>query len=175
MQAGGTGRDSRKRPTRIVGQKHVCTLIKFIICFSLLLPVVALAKGDGVNFWMEGAVTDVSTSLISESIHFTFIGTFHIDQYHGTQHSAVVIDCKDGVSATVFQGDLFFAMSSDWRSGALRPAGALLKILKAAVEHNRMVKFELYDVEMAVGSGKNFGAFTLSDAGVVRATDADLQ
>ena len=149
------------------------TLIKFIIGFSLLVPVIALAKGDGVGFSMEGTVTNISVS--GENIHFTFTGTFHIDQYHGMQHSAVTIDCTHGVSATVFQGDPFFAMTSDWRGGSLQPDGDLLKILKAAVEHNRVVKFELYDVKMAMGEGKDYGAFTLSDAGVVRATDADLR
>jgi len=63
--------------------------IKLVIAFSLLLPVVALAKGDGVGFSMEGTVTN--------------------------------------------------------------------------------------DVKMAVGTGKDYGDFTLSDAAVVRATDADLR
>ena len=149
------------------------TFIKFVIAFSLLLPAVALAKGDGVGFTMEGTVTNMSVT--GESIHFTFTGTFRISQYHGLSHSVVEIDCKHGVPATVSQGDPFFAMSSDGRAGALRPAGELLKILKAAVEHNRVVKFELYDVRMAVGKDKDFGAFTLTDAAVVRATDADLR
>ena len=61
------------------------------------------------------------------------------------------------------------------RGGALRPKGQLLKILNAAVQHNRVVKFELYDVKKAVGNGKNFQDFTLTDATVVRATDADLK
>ncbi len=147
--------------------------VKFAIAFSLLLPVVALAKGDGVGFSMEGTVTNISAS--GESIRFTFTGTFRISQFHGLQNSVVAIDCKRGVSATASQGDPFFAMSSDGRAGALRPAGELLKILKAAVEHNRVVKFELYDVKMAVGNGKNHGDFRLLDAAVVRATDADLR
>ena len=149
------------------------TLIKFIIGFSLLLPIAALAKGDGVGFSMEGTVTNISVS--SESIHFAFTGTFHISQYHGFRHSVVEINCQRGISATVFQGEPFFAMSSDRRLGALRGKGELLKILQAAAEHNRIVKFELYDVKMAVGDGQDFNAFTLADAGVVRATDADLR
>ena len=147
--------------------------IKLVIALSLLLPVVALAKGDGVGFSMEGTVTNMSAS--GGSIHFTFTGTFRISQFHGLHNSVVEIDCKRGVSATVSQGDPFFAMSSDWRAGALRPAGELLKILRAAVEHNRVVKFELYDLKLAVGIGKDYGDFTLSDAAVVRATDADLR
>ena len=149
------------------------TFMKFVIVLSLLLPVVALAKGDGVGFSMEGTVTNISVS--GESIHFTFTGTFRISQFHGLQSSVVEIDCKRGVSATVSQGDPFFAMSSDGRAGALRPQGELLKILKAAVKHSRVVKFELYDVKMAVGKGKNYGDFTLLDAAVLRATDADLR
>ena len=149
------------------------TSIKFVIAFGLLLPVVALAKGDGVGFSMEGTVTNISTS--GEGIHFTLTGTFRISQFRGLEHSVIEIDCKRGVSATVSQGNPFFAMSSDGRAGALRPQGELLKILKAAVEHSRVVKFELYDVKMAVGKGKNYGDFTLLDAAVVRATDADLR
>ena len=151
------------------------TFIKFVVALSLLLPIVALAKGDGAGFTMEGTVTNISTSLIGGSIHFTFTGTFRISQYHGLARSVVEIDCKHGVSATVYQGDPFFAMSSDWRAGALRPAGELLKILKAAAEHNRVVNFELYDVKIAAGKDKDYGAFALTDAAVVRATDADLR
>lgn len=110
------------------------TLVKSVIGFSLLMPVIALAKGDGVGFSMEGTVTNISVS--GEQIHFTFTGTFRIDQYHRMQHSTVTIDCTHGVSATVLQGNPFFAMSSNWRAGALRPAGELLNILQTAVEHN---------------------------------------
>ena len=149
------------------------TFIKFVIIVSLLLPIVALAKGDGVGFSMEGTVTNISVR--GESIHFTFTGTFRISQFHGSQKSVVEIDCKHGVSAALSQGDPFFAMSSDGRAGAIRPAGELLKILRAAVEHNRTVKFELYDVKIAVGKDKDYGHFTLSDARVIRATDADLR
>ena len=53
--------------------------IKFVIAFGLLLPVVALAKGDGVGFSMEGTVTNISTS--GEGIHFTFTGTFRISHF----------------------------------------------------------------------------------------------
>src|SRR5213592_4717085 len=151
------------------------TFIRFVIALSLLLPVVALAKGDGVGFSMEGTVTNISVS--GERIHFTFTGTFRISQFRGSHASVVEIDCKRGVSATVSQGDPFFAMSSDGRAGALRPRGELLKILTAAVEHGRVVKFELYDVKMAIGNRrrKNYGDFTLLDAAVLRATDADLR
>jgi len=138
-----------------------------------LLPVGALAKGDSPGFSMEGTVKNVSVS--GGRIHFEFTGIFRISQYHGISSSTVEIDCKHGVSATVLQGDPFFSMSPDGRAGALRPAGELLKILRTAVKDNRVVKFELYDVKMAVGKDKDFGDFTLSDATVVRATDADLQ
>jgi hypothetical protein len=153
--------------------------IKIVIALGLLLPAVAQAKGDGLAFGMEGRVANVSISTNGESIHFTFKGVFRIDQYHdteqATQHSSVEIDCKGGVSATVSQGDPFYSMTPDGRGGALRPKGQLLKILNAAVQHNRVVKFELYDVKIAVGNGKNFQDFTLTDATVVRATDADLK
>src|ERR1041385_1585946 len=161
------------RRERALSQWLMRSSIKCIIAFSWLLPVVALAKGDGIGFSMEGTVTNISVD--GERIHFTFSGTFRISQFRGSEHSVVEIDCQRGVSAAVSQGDPFFAMSSDGRAGALRPAGELLKILKAAVEHGRVVKFELYNVKLAVGKGRNHGDFTLSDAAVVRITDADLR
>lgn len=148
------------------------TFIKFVIAVSLLLPIVALAKGDGVGFTMEGMVTNVVVR--GEHIQFTFIGTFRISQFRGIRNSVIELDCKHGVSATVSQGDPFFAMSADGRAGAVRPVGALQKILRAAATHNRSVKIELYDVKMEIGKGKDYGHFTLSDAKVVRATDAEL-
>jgi hypothetical protein len=147
--------------------------MKLVTAGCLLLPNIVLAKGDGVGFTMEGTVANISIS--GERIHFTFTGTFYITQFHRQQKSVVEIDCKHGVSATVSQGDPFFAMSTDGRAGAIRPAGELLKILRAAVEHKRSVKFELYDVGLTVGEGKDFGHFTLTDARVVRASDADLR
>lgn len=143
-----------------------------VIGIHFLLPAIVPGKSDVPGFFMKGAVANVSAS--GGRIHFTFTGTFRISQYHRFRRSTVEIDCKRGISATVYQGDLFVAEAPDGRSGAVRPAGALLKILDAAADHNRVVNFELYDVKMTMGTGNDFGAFMLSDAGVVRATDADL-
>ena len=150
----------------------------WVAYFSLRSRLSPRGKGDGVGCWMEGTVTNVSTN--GESIHFTFTGTFHIGQWHGKQHSTIAIDCSRGVQATVFQGDPFFPMSYSWWThssvpvGGLGPAGTLLKLLKAAVEDKRVMDFELYDVKMAIGNGKDLGPFTLLNAGVIRASDPNL-
>jgi hypothetical protein len=89
--------------------------IKLVIGLSLLLPVVALAKGDGVGFSMEGTLTNFSAS--GETCHFTFAGTFHITQWHGLWHSTVEIDCKQGFSATVTQYSFFCCYASDFKCG----------------------------------------------------------
>ncbi len=141
------------------------TFIQFVIAFSLLLSVVDLAKGEGVGFSMEGTVTNLNGS--GESIRFTFNSTIRVGQSRGLQKAVIEIDCKHGVSATVSQGDPFFALSSNGRRSGIRPAGELLKILRAAVAQNRKVKFELDDVKMAVGKGKDYGHFTLSNTKVV--------
>lgn len=149
------------------------TFIKFVIAASLLLPIAALAKGGGVGFTMDGTVTNVTVS--GENIQFTFTGTFRMSQFRGIRKSVVEIDCEHGVSATVSQGEPFFAMSSDGRAGAIRPAGALLKIFRATAERNRKITIELRDVKMEIGKDHDYGHFTLSDAKVIRATDADLR
>lgn len=147
--------------------------IQFVVAISLLLPNVALTKGQGVGFTMEGTITSVSA--MGKEIHFTFTGTFYISQFLDQKKSVVEIDCSQGISATVSQGDPFFAMSTDGRAGAIRPSGELLKILNAAAKHRRTVKFELYDVRLAHGKDNDYGHFTLTGAKVVRATDADLR
>ena len=49
-------------------------LTKAAICVGLLLPVVVLAKGDGVGFTMEGTLSNFTAT--GESYRFTFTGTF---------------------------------------------------------------------------------------------------
>jgi hypothetical protein len=82
------------------------------------------------------------------------------------------VHCKSGISATVSQAEPFFAMSVDWRGGALRQKGELFKILKTAAERGSAVKFQLTQPKMDFGRDQNF---TLTDAIVIRATDADLR
>lgn len=151
------------------------TFMKFIyVSIGLLLPVVTLAKGDGIGFRMEGTVTNVVA--IGESIQFQFTGRFRIGQTRdrGTQHSEIEIDCKGGVSATVTQNQTFFAdMPGDVPAGAgLRGKGELLKILKKAAEHGAFVRLNVMEPKMAFGRGGNF---TLLDGVVDHCTDPDMR
>ena len=145
-------------------------LIKFVICFSLLLPVTALAKGDGVGFTMEGTLTNFTAT--GESYRFTFTGIFHITQWRGVSHSTVEIDCKHGFSATVTQNSFFVATHPSLNAAAVRnDPNALSNILKAAAEHGRLLKFELANPKITFG---NSGSITNLESAVVRATDWDL-
>jgi len=146
------------------------TFIKFVIGLSLLFPVAALAKGDGVGFTMEGTLTNFSAS--GETCHFTFAGTFHITQWHRVSHTTVDIDCKQGFSATVTQCSFFVATHPTLNAAAVRnETNALSGILKAAAERGRVIKFELVDPKITFGDK---GSITNLESAVVRATDWDL-
>ena len=63
-------------------------------------------------------------------------------------------------------------MSADWRAGALRGKGELLRILKTAADLGRTVKLELTQPKLDFGRDHQL---VLVKAAVVRATDADLR
>jgi hypothetical protein len=127
----------------------------------------------GVGFWMEGRVTNVA--LIGERIQFQITGRFWFTQLPpegATKPQVIEVHGKDGISAIVSQAEPFFAMSTDWRAGAIRKNGELLKILRTAAERGSVVKFELTQPRMDFGVDQSF---SISHATVVRATDVDLK
>ncbi len=121
---------------------------------------------------MEGPVTNITVT--GDRIQFQLSGRFWFVQYPEGRppRHLIEVDGKRGISANVSQAELFFAMTADWRGGALREKGELLKILKTAAERGRVVKFELMRPKMDFGRDHSF---TLTDAAVIRATDADLR
>lgn len=144
--------------------------IKSVIGLSLLLPVVAHAKGDGVGFTMEGTLTNFAVS--GSTCHFTFAGTFHITHWYGMTNSTVEIDCKHGCSATVTQWSVFIATHPTLNAAAVRnDPKALSGILKLAAERGRVIKFELVDPKISFGER---GILSNLECAVVRATDWDL-
>ena len=146
------------------------TILKCLIGLSLLLPFVALGKGDGVGFTMEGTVTNFSMN--GANCQFTFKGTFRITQWQGTSSSTVEIDCKQGFPATVTQNEFFVATDAHVNAAAVRNDPKTLSvILKAAAERGRVIKFELAKPKIAFGEK---GSITNLQCAVVRATDWDL-
>ncbi len=145
-------------------------IIQCVIGLSLLLPCVALAKGDGVGFTMSGTLTNFNIS--GETCHFTFTGTVRITQWHGIFHSTVEIVCTNGFGATVTQNQFFVATHPTLNAAAVRnDPKALSAILKIAAEHGRVIKFELAHPKITFddrGQIKNL------ESAVVRATDWDL-
>jgi len=145
---------------------------KLILALCLCLPMAGYAKGSGVGFWMEGTVKNIRVN--ADKINFQLIGRFWFIQYSGqpaTKESLITVDLSHGTTVTIRQATPFFAMSSDWRGGAIRKKGELLKILQAAARHNRKVKFQLTQPQLAFGPNQTF---SLMNAAVIRATDADL-
>lgn len=124
----------------------------------------------GLDFWMEGTVSEVKA--VGDQIHFTLKGRFWFAQYdEAAAPKRIEVDCRQGISVTVHQNDPFFAFSTDWGAGAIQEAGGLLRILKAAVGPSRTIKFELLEPKIIFDAKQNL---TLTDAAVIRATDADL-
>ena len=151
--------------------KHAqLAVIQCVIGLGLLLPCVALAKGDGVGFTMSGTLTNFSIS--GETCHFTFTGTVKITQWHGASSSAVEIVCTNGFAATVSQNHFFVATHPTLNAAAVRnDPKALSGILKVAAERGRVIKFELADPKITFGGR---GHIKDLECSVVRATDWDL-
>jgi len=134
-----------------------------------MLPVLVQAKGDGVGLWMEGTVSGVQVQ--GQDIHLILSGRFWFEQYRGNSRSSVEVDGRPGLEVSVTQAAPFFAMTSDWRGGAIRDQGALLAILRAAAQKGRLVKFELAGAQLSFGGEHRL---VVTKAAVVRATDHDL-
>jgi len=142
------------------------------LVIGCIFPATLGAKGGGVGFWMEGTVTEVQAA--GDQIHFTLKGRFWFEQYPDGSRSPqkVEVDCRNSISVTVHQNDPFFAFTADWRGGAIQGRGGLLRILKAAVAPGRNIKFELLEPKIVFDPKQSI---TLTDAAVIRATDADLR
>ena len=142
---------------------------------AALVPGIAAAKGEAIGLWMEGQVSEVRAE--GRDIRLVLTGHFWFDQ-HGAQEPAVVVvqDPRTGGAANIpvvlTQGRPFYAMSENWRGGALRKSGALLEILQAAAATGKSVRFELADSRLAFGRG---GTLTVERAIVRRATDHTLR
>jgi hypothetical protein len=141
-----------------------------LLALNCLLLVSLHAKGGGVGFWMEGTVADVTAE--GDRIKFHLKGQFRFHQYRDSQTPQIIkVNCENGITAVVHQAEPFFAFTPDWSAGAIQDKGGLLRILKAAVERGLVVRFELLEPQIAFDARQNI---TLTDAAVVRATDADL-
>jgi hypothetical protein len=149
---------------------HVRAIMQCVIGLSLLLPSVALAKGDGVGFAMSGTLTNFRVS--GATCHFIFRGTVQITQWRGSSHSMVEIVCTNGFAATVTQNQFFVATAPILNAAAVRTdPNALSRILRIAAERGRVIKFELADPKITFGGS---GQIKNLESAVVRATDWDL-
>jgi hypothetical protein len=119
---------------------------------------------------MEGTVSDVATT--PQGISFRLKGRFWFSKYSGSTPTIIDVDGKDGIAATVRQADPFFAFTADWGGGSIQEPGGLLRILRKASEQGGVVKFELREPSLKFDSKQ---VLALTDAAVVRATDADLK
>jgi len=146
------------------------TAVLVAVLVTSCLAVLAHAKGAGVGLWMEGTVSKVRSD--GRKIHLTVTGRFWFEQYRGTARSLVEVDGSHGLPTTVVQAEPFFAMTTGWTGGAIRPKGAHLAILETAARHRRTVRFELVDARLVFGRE---GRFAVADGSVIRATDGDLR
>ena len=150
--------------------RQVRAIVQCVLGLLLLLPGVALAKGDGVGFTMSGTLTNFNVS--GKTCHFTFRGTVQITQWHGVSHSTVEIVCTNGFAASVTQNHFFVATHPTANAAAVRnDPEALSRILKVAAERGRVIKFELAEPTITFGDR---GQVRNLESAVVRATDWDL-
>jgi hypothetical protein len=121
---------------------------------------------------MEGTVKNVA--LVDGRIRFDVAGRFWMSQFPPNSREKVAVEVHPNGTfpAAVSQAAPFFAMTTDWRGGAIRPDGELLRILQAAERRGSVVKFEISQPKMEFGPDQSF---TLTQAIVSRATDAELR
>jgi len=150
-------------------------LFSAALAAAALVPGIAAAKGEAIGLWMEGQVSEVRAE--GRDIRLVVTGHFWFDQHSGQEPSVVVVHdprtCGPAnIPVVLTQGRPFYAMTENWRGGALRKSGALLEILQAAVATGKSVRFELADSRLAFGRG---GTLTVERAIVRRATDQSLR
>ena len=133
----------------------------------------ALAKGGGAGYWLEGTVAGVRVS--DNTLELVVSGRLWLDQYPDgpTSRQIVEFECPSpgGIAATLTQAPSFFAMSIDWRAGALRKQGHLSRVLQLAATRGSTVKLQLQRPRIDF---RDWGCPTVV-ADVIRATDADLK
>ena len=144
----------------------------FVAVLLAVLPGLACAKGGGVALLMKGTVSELEVQ--GETIKFVLTGNFSFRQWRGPkqQESRVEVDGSKGIPVAVVQWKPFFAMTEDGGAGAIQERGALARILQAAAEQKRVVRFELVEARLLFGRD---GRFSVARASVIRATDADLR
>jgi|SRR5690349_4578883 len=151
------------------------SLFTAAVTAAALMPGIVAAKGEAIGLWMEGQVSEVRAE--GRDIRLVLTGHFWFDQHSGQEPAVVVVhDPRTGGAASIpvvlTQGRPFYAMTENWRGGALRKSGALLEILQAAAATGKSVRFELADSRLAFGRG---GTLTVERAIVRRATDQTLR
>jgi hypothetical protein len=151
------------------------SLLAAALAAVALSPGTLAAKGEGVGLWMEGQVSEVRPE--GRDIRLVLTGRFWLDQYRGEEPAVVEVrDLRTGGAATIpavlTQGRPFYAMTENWRGGAIRKSGALLEILQAAAASGKSVRFELADSRLSFGRG---GTLAVERAIVRRATDRALR
>jgi hypothetical protein len=141
-----------------------------LLSFALFAPM-ALSKGGGVGYWLEGTIADLRVD--GNVIALVVKGRLWLDQYLRGPESrqAVEFECKKGIAGRFSSDRQFFAMSSDGGAGALRSPGQLKELLQLAAKRGTKVKFELQNVQIDFRDWQ-CPAVT---ADVIRATDVDLK
>ena len=128
-------------------------------------------KGGGVGFVLEGTVSNVARG--NDFAQVIVKGKLRLIEYPNGKPPASIIEfiCPEGMAATLIEWRAFYAMSADWRGGALRQPGNLFEILAAAEKRGNVVKFELVSPRIDFAGG-SCPAVTSE---VIRATDVDLR
>src|ERR1051325_4647320 len=103
----------------------------------------AFAKGEGVGYWLEGTVASVHLS--DNHVELVIAGRLTLDQYSGgpSTRQSIHYQCPNGIRASLTQWESFFAMTSDWRGGAIRGKGELGRLVQTALKRGSSLKLEL--------------------------------
>jgi hypothetical protein len=157
--------------------------VKLLPLFLVLLTPVALAKGGGVGYWLEGTVTNVRTDGNGscptawcegrEPIQLVFAGSLLMVQYPDGSKTPQTIEfqCLKGMSVKLAQRDTFFGISVAGRGGGYRYPYQLPQLLQLAATHGTKMKLQLQRPHIDFADWQ----CPAIAAEVIRATDGDLE
>lgn len=131
----------------------------------------AFAKGGGVGYWLEGKIK--SARLVDTHVELVIEGRLTLDQYSGgpSTRQSIHYECERGINASLSQWESFFAMSVNWRGGALRGAGGFNRLVRSALNRGSVMKMELQKPNIDFADWQ----CPVVKAEVIRATDPDLK
>jgi hypothetical protein len=104
-----------------------------------ILSPPALAKGEGVQLWLIGTVSEVQQQ--NGRITLLLTGDVELVQYRQNRKSLIRVRSRRPVTVNTRQPEFFFVMSDQWGAGPGAP-GKLATVLRSAASSGKPLRLE---------------------------------